>query len=91
LKNEIGKVVCGEGQCVTDQYGKVFCSDAGGGAIKNLRGIVECGVGRCITDSSRKIWCSNEANGLAAINPKGNVKCIGECVPGSAALCHEAK
>ena len=35
IKNQDGNVVCGEGQCAVDQYGKVFCAKAGGGAMKD--------------------------------------------------------
>ena len=54
IKNPDGNVVCGEGQCATDQYGKVFCARAGGGAMRDQNGNVKCGVGFCATDDVGK-------------------------------------
>ena len=47
IKNQDGNVVCGQGQCATDQYGKVFCAKEGGGAMRDQDGKVKCGVGYC--------------------------------------------
>jgi hypothetical protein len=47
IKNQDGNVVCGKGQCATDQYGKVFCAKEGGGAMRDQYGDVKCGVGYC--------------------------------------------
>ncbi len=58
IKNQYGKVVCGKGQCETDTYGKVFCAEAGGGAVKDKYGKVQCGVGYCAKDYLEQVWCS---------------------------------
>ena len=49
IRNSDGNVVCGDGQCAMDQYGKVFCAKAGGGAMRDRNGDVKCGVGYCVT------------------------------------------
>ncbi len=91
LTNDKGEVVCGEGKCEKDQYGKVYCTSAGGGILRDDKGNLLCGVGRCAADSLKKVWCSKQVSGGAAIDSKGNVKCLGGCAPGSAALCTQAK
>jgi len=70
-----GMVVCGKGQCAPDQYGKVFCAQEGGGAVKNRYGTVMCGVGYCATDNSGEILCSLKPGGVRRSIPtaKSNV------------------
>ena len=91
VKNQYGDVVCGKGQCDTDQYGKVFCADLGGGAIRDRHATVRCGVGYCEKDSFGKVWCSRELGGAAAVDSYGKVKCVGGCEKGSAKRCQEAR
>jgi len=46
IKEQHGNVVCGEGQCASDQYGMVFSARAGGGAAVDPNGKVNC-LGTC--------------------------------------------
>ena len=55
IKDQNGNVVCGKGQCATDQYSKVLCAKDGGGAIKDRNGDVKCGVGFCATDDMGQV------------------------------------
>jgi len=82
-----GMVVCGKGQCAPDQYGKVFCAQEGGGAVKNRYGTVMCGVGYCATDNSGEILCSLKPGGSAAIDSDGKVKCLVGRQPATERLC----
>lgn len=86
-----GNVRCGEGQCAKDRYGKIYCANAGGGAVKDRTGNVVCGVGYCAEDYLGKIWCSQKPEGGAEADRQGEVKCLGDCAPGSARLCSEAR
>jgi hypothetical protein len=83
--------VCGEGQCATDQYGKVFCAKAGGGAIRDQYGDVRCGVGQCATDDLGQIKCSMKAGGGATTSSNGKVKCLGGCQSASQRHCDLAR
>ena len=83
--------MCGKGQCETDQYGKIFCAGAGGGAIKDKYANVQCGVGYCAKDYLEQVWCSKEPGGAAAVDSYGKVKCLGGCEAGAAKVCQEAK
>ncbi len=91
MKNQFGNSVCGKGECETDAYGKVYCADAGGGAIKDQYGKVQCGVGACATDDLGQVWCSKEPGGGAAVDSYGKVKCLGGCEAASSALCKEGQ
>lgn len=86
-----GNVRCGEGECARDVYGKIYCANAGGGAMKNRNGKVVCGVGYCAEDYLGEIWCSEKPEGGAAGDRNGEVKCLGDCAPASARLCSEAR
>ena len=68
IKNQSGEIVCGKGECAKDQYRKVFCAQAGGGALRDLSGNVQCGVGGCAQDSFGTVWCSSEPGGSAQPN-----------------------
>jgi len=74
-----------------DTYGKVFCTKAGGGAIKDKYGKVQCGVGRCAQDYLQEVWCSKEPGGSAAVDSYGKVKCFGGCEVATPKLCQEAQ
>jgi len=87
IKNQSGEIVCGKGECTTDQYGKVFCAQAGGGALRDLYGNVQCGVGGCAKDSYGTVWCSSEPGGSSLMDSYGKVKCLEECVKGSNLYC----
>jgi len=91
LKNEHGEVVCGRGECVTDQYKKIYCAKAGGGAQKDRYGVVMCGVGYCAKDGQGRVWCSKEAGGSAAVDSYKEVKCVGGCELASADKCEVPK
>jgi hypothetical protein len=91
VADQYGRTVCGEGQCATDVYGKVFCADAGGGAIRDKFGKVLCGRGSCAKDYLEQVWCSKEPGGGAAVDTFGKVKCLGGCEPGSSASCREGR
>jgi hypothetical protein len=90
-KDGYGKTVCGNGQCETDVYGKVFCADVGGGAMRDKYGMVLCGTGYCAKDYLEQVWCSKETGGGAAVDSYGKVKCLGGCEPGSHKLCREGR
>jgi hypothetical protein len=87
IKNQDGNVVCGGGQCATDQYGKVFCAKAGGGATKDQDGHVKCGVGLCAKDDLGQVKCSTKPGGGAAIDSNGKVKCLGGCQSAKQQFC----
>ena len=87
IKNQSGEIVCGKGECAKDQYRKVFCAQAGGGALRDLSGNVQCGVGGCAQDSFGTVWCSSEPGGSALKDWYGKVNCLGECVKGSNLYC----
>lgn len=87
LKGADGQVICGKGQCEKDSYGKVFCADAGGGAMKDMYGKVVCGIGYCAKDYLNKVWCSTTPDGGAAADSRGEVKCLDGCEPASAEIC----
>ncbi len=91
VKNPEGNVVCGKGECVADQYGKVFCANEGGGAIRDQYGDVKCGVGSCAKDDLGEIWCSAKPGGGAATDSNGKVKCLGQCRRATAQLCAGAR
>jgi len=91
IKNQNGDVVCGKGQCATDQYGKVFCAKEGGGALKDQYGNVKCGVGNCAIDDMGQVQCSTQAGGGAATDSYGKVKCLGRCQPASRQLCEAGR
>jgi len=91
IKNSDGNVVCGQGQCVTDQYGAAFCAKAGGGAMKDEYGTVKCGVGYCAKNDRGQIQCSKKAGGGATTNSNGKVKCLGGCQSATSQLCEEAR
>jgi len=87
IKNQNGDVVCGQGQCALDQYGKVFCAKEGGGALRDQYGNVKCGVGLCAIDNLGQMQCSTKPGGGAAIDSYGKVKCLGGCQIASQQLC----
>ena len=91
IKNMDGNVVCGEGQCVTDQYGKVLCAKAGGGAMRDQYGDVKCGVGYCATDQQGHLKCSTKPGGSATTDLNGKVKCLGGCQNATAQRCAVAR
>ena len=91
VKNQYGSVVCGEGQCEIDQFGKILCADPGGGAIRDQYAKVQCGVGYCAKDDLGQVWCSKIPGGGAAVDSHGKVKCLGGCNPGNSNLCQEAR
>ena len=87
VKNDKGEVVCGKGECATDQYKKPFCAKAGGGAQKDRYGVVVCGAGYCAKDGEGRIWCSKDPGGSAAVDSYKKVKCTGGCELASADKC----
>jgi hypothetical protein len=91
VNGQYGSVGCGEGQCQTDGYGKVFCAEAGGGAIRDRFGIVQCGIGYCAKDNLGQVWCSRKQGGGAAVDSYGEAKCFGGCEIASSKLCKEAQ
>jgi hypothetical protein len=91
IKNHDGNVVCGEGQCAADQYGKVFCAKAGGGAMKDQDGNVKCGAGYCATDDTGGMKCSKRPGGGAETDSNGKVKCLGGCQNARRQLCAVAR
>ena len=91
IKNQDGNVVCGEGQCATDQFGKVFCAKQGGGAVRDQSGDVKCGVGYCAKDDLGQVKCSTKAGGGAEADSYGKVKCLGGCQDATKQLCAVAR
>ncbi len=90
VRDSTGNVVCGKGQCRRAGDFKIFCADAGGGALQNRNYIVECGIGYCEKDDKGNVWCSKEPGGGAERDAYGKVVCFGGCAPGSSELCTEA-
>ena len=86
-----GMVVCGKGQCAPDQYGKVFCAQEGGGAVKNRYGTVMCGVGYCAADDTGRLLCSARPGGNVARDSYGKVTCAGGCQDAQAQLCEDLR
>jgi hypothetical protein len=90
--NSRGETLCGKGKCDIDEYGKVWCAEAGGDAVRDQHGKIVCGKGKCAMHTfDRTIWCSKEPGGGAAVDSYGNVKCLGGCDPGSKEMCSEGK
>jgi hypothetical protein len=88
VRDSSGNVVCGRGQCATDQYGKVLCAkNEGGGAMRDQYGDVKCGVGYCAIDDLGEIKCSTRPGGGAATDSYGKVKCLGGCQSADRRLC----
>jgi hypothetical protein len=90
INDQSGNVVCGGGQCEVDQYGKVYCAQPGGGAVKDDHGNVQCGAGYCERDSFGKVWCSRVRGGGAKLDDHGVVQCLGGCEPGTPEHCSKA-
>ena len=91
VNNQNGNVVCGNGQCEQDQYGKVYCAKPGGGAIKDQYANVVCGAGYCEKDILGQVWCSKVPGGSAAVDSNGKVKCYGGCESGTPDRCEEGR
>ena len=91
IKNQDGNVVCGKGQCATDQYGKVFCAKEGGGAKRDRNGDVKCGVGYCAADDMGELRCSTKPGGGATTDSNGKVKCLGGCQRATQQRCEAAR
>jgi hypothetical protein len=91
VRDSNGNVVCGRGQCATDQYGKVYCAREGGGAIRDQYGTVRCGIGFCATDDGGRVMCSRTAGGGARMDAYGKVKCLAGCEEASARMCEEPR
>lgn len=87
-KDMYGEVRCGMGSCVTNQYGKVYCSRfLNGGALRNRDGEVVCGKGQCATDQYANVYCAKAVAGGALRNSSGEVRCAGGCEPGQVDYC----
>lgn len=82
-----GHVVCGQGQCARDPYGKVYCARAGGGAMTDQYGAVKCGTGYCTRDEWGQVFCSRTPGGAATVDTWGKPKCLGACEPARQDLC----
>ena len=91
IKDPNGNVVCGAGQCVADQYGKVFCANEGGGAMRDQYGDVKCGVGFCAKDDMGEVKCSTKPGGGAQMDSNGKVKCLGGCQSAKRQLCEKGR
>lgn len=91
INNQEGQLVCGKGQCEADEYGKIFCAEAGGGAMRDESGKVQCGVGYCARDELGHVFCSKKPGESAAVDSYGKVKCVDGCDAGSEKLCREAR
>lgn len=87
IRDQDGRVVCGGGQCERDRYGKVFCAQPGGGAMKDRYGVVVCGIGYCERNRDGDVYCSLTRGGGAALNSYGEVKCLNGCHAASDELC----
>lgn len=97
VKDNMGWLYCGPGQCVRANFGKVQCAtQPGGGAVKEPRGNVLCGQGQCALDSMNTVRCAPTPGGSAT--PQGSwIICRGpdgrrvNCVSGAQSQCQAGK
>jgi hypothetical protein len=91
LKDRYGNVVCGKGECASDDHLNIFCAPVGGGAVMDPHGHVVCGVGKCAKDDHNEVWCSKTQGGGAAADDHMQVKCLDDCDRATSELCEAAK
>lgn len=91
IRDQDGRVVCGGGQCERDRYGKVYCAQPGGGAMKDRYGEVVCGIGYCARNRDGEVLCSVRPGGGAALDSYGQVKCLDGCHRATAERCDEGQ
>ena len=91
IQNIYGKVFCGEGQCLVDDFGRAFCTPYSGGIVRDIGGSILCGVGHCATDIRGQVWCSAVENGNVTFDMNGRVYCDGGCTRGKKQFCEEAR
>lgn len=73
--------------CIPDLYGQWICPPPNGGMMTDINGNIVCGPGLCGRDSRGKVRCSALPGGLAVIDSRGAVICVGGCVDGSTKAC----
>ena len=91
VQNIYGKVFCGEGQCLVDDFGRAFCAPYSGSIIRDMGGNFLCGVGHCVTDIRGQVWCSVVEDGDVTFDINGKVYCDGGCSRGKKKICEEAR
>jgi hypothetical protein len=91
VQNNYGKVFCGEGQCLVDEFGRAFCAPVSGGIIRDMGGNLLCGVGHCVTNIKGQVWCSVIEDGDATSDMNGRVYCTGGCSRGNKQICQVAR
>ena len=91
VKNIYGKVFCGDGQCLVDDFGRALCTPYSGGIIRDIGGNILCGVGHCATDIQGQVWCSVEEDGDVTFDMNGRAYCDGGCTRGKRNYCKDAR
>ena len=91
VKNIYGKVFCGDGQCLVDDFGRALCTPYSGGIIRDIGGNILCGVGHCATDIQGQVWCSVEEDGDVTFDMNGRAYCDGGCTRGKRNYCKAAR
>jgi hypothetical protein len=81
----------GQGGCIADALGQIFCSPPGGGIQKNAIGQIFCGTGQCVSDALGQIVCSSQPGGYATKDLLGQVVCTGGCQQGSTWKCQRPR
>ncbi len=75
-----GEVYCGQGRCMNDRQGVIWCSRYfEGGAERTQDGRVVCGRGQCARDIRGEIFCSTVESGPVLRDSRGRVRCYGQC------------
>ena len=88
LSDSRGNTYCGQGPCVKDGEGEIFCAPhKDGTAVRNDGGDVVCGLGTCIKGPYGGIYCAIEPGGDALRNDRGEIECFGGCEPATTHLC----
>lgn len=91
VSDQYGNVFCGRGNCMADSYGKVHCGKQGGGVMRDQYGNVLCGVGYCSADDTGRVLCSTKPGGNIAKDSYGKLTCEGGCRDGQAQLCEDLR
>ncbi len=88
LKDVRGQVVCGQGPCVTNLQGAVFCARSRYAAVvRTMDGATLCGKGQCASTLKGAWICSAVADGSVFKDWDGSIRCEGSCEPASVANC----
>lgn len=87
-KDVRGQVICGQGVCVGDIEGRVFCARSRYAAVvTTMNGATLCGRGQCASTMKGAWFCSTVADGSVYKDWDGSIRCEGGCEPASVGNC----